>query len=259
MIARPAQASASHNPCCSSMKPSPRYVRKWDRPTMAQGRRCSIVAAQRGRGGEARSTGRWPARRGDVIQPPRASLPSRFHRSSDAMRLALTMLLAAAATAAPLAAGPALASDSVPEITRGDVAAQSVGVVHTLRQIPEACARIEGAFTGDPAEPYRYAVVRTSPNRQPRARSVAAAKARPDAAEGWILNDLLRMTSAECPMQQAVVRVWRKPVDQAIKLDGQGQSRIYVEEAKEAAAAGNIAAIPMFAAGMELEGQPCAG
>ena len=175
------------------------------------------------------------------------------------MRLALTMLLAAAATAAPLAAGPALASDSVPEITRGDVAAQAVGVVHTLRQIPEACARLEGAFTGDPAEPYRYAVVRTSPNCQPRARFVDAAKARPDAAEGWILNDLLRVPNAGCPTQQAVVRVWRKPVDQAIKLDGQGQSRIYVEEAKEAAAAGNIAAIPMFAAGMELEGQPCAG
>src|SRR5690554_5361053 len=173
------------------------------------------------------------------------------------MRLALTMLLAAAATAAPLAAGPALASDSVPEITRGDVAAQSVGVVHTLRQIPEACARIEGAFTGDPAEPYRYAVVRTSPNCQPRARFVDAGKAQPSVAAGWVFNDVLRVPSVECPSRQAVVRIWRKPVDQAPVLDGQGQSRIYIGEAKQAAAAGTIAAVPMYSAVMALEGQAC--
>lgn len=169
------------------------------------------------------------------------------------MRLALTTLLAA------IAAGPALAADPKPEITRDAVEPQAVGAVHTLRQIPEACARIEGVFTGDAAEPYRYAVVRTSPNCQPRARFVDAARAQPSEATGWVFNDMLRVPDANCPGHQAVVRVWRKPVDQTMKLDGQGQSRIYVEEAKQAAAAGTIAAIPMYAAEMGVEGQPCGG
>ena len=173
------------------------------------------------------------------------------------MRLPPCMLGVAIAAVAVAAAGTASAADPAPEITRGQAEPQAIGVVHTLRQIPEACARLEGAFTGDPAEPYRYAVVRTSPNCQPRARFVDAAKAKPDAAGGWIFNDLLRVPSAECPSLQAVVRVWRRPVDQAIELDGQGQSRIYVEEAKRAAAAGRLAQIPMYAAEMHLEGKPC--
>src|SRR3546814_14098461 len=53
------------------------------------------------------------------------------------------------------------------------------GVVHTLRAIPEACARLQGEFTGDAAQPYRFAAVRTSATCQPRARLVDAAKARP--------------------------------------------------------------------------------
>ncbi len=165
------------------------------------------------------------------------------------MRLAILTLLAAAA--------PALAADPKPEITRDAVQPQQVGVVHTLRQIPEACARIEGAFTGNAAEPYRFAVVRTSPNCQPRARFVDAAKARPSQAEGWLFNDLIRVPSAGCASQQAVVRVWRKPVEQAVQLDGQGQSRVYLDDAKQAAAGGKLAAIPMFAAEMGVEGEGC--
>jgi len=166
-----------------------------------------------------------------------------------------TVLLAVLA----VAAAPALAADPTPEISRDAVAPQQVGVVHTLRQIPEACARIEGGFTGDASEPYRFAVVRTSANCQPRARFVDAARARPSEAAGWVFNDLIRVPSAACPSQQAVVRVWRKPVDQTIRLDGQGQSRIYVEESKQAAAGGKLAAIPMFAAEMGVEGTPCSG
>ncbi|GGJ98601.1 hypothetical protein [Luteimonas terricola] len=174
------------------------------------------------------------------------------------MRFAQPPLLAGvAAIALACAAGQALAADPAPEITRPAATPQAVGVVHTLRQIPEACARIEGAFTGDSAEPYRYAVVRTRPNCQPRARFVDAAKAQPSEAAGWVFNDLLRVPSVECPSQQAVVRVWRKPVDQTVELDGQGQSRIYIEEAKRAAAAGTIAAIPMYAAEMGVEGKAC--
>ena len=53
------------------------------------------------------------------------------------------------------------------------------------------------------------------------------------------------------------MRVWRKPVDVGQKLDGQGQSRIYLEEAKKTAAAGKIPAIPMYAAAMSVEGKAC--
>lgn len=156
-----------------------------------------------------------------------------------------------------LAALPAFAADPAPEISRPAATPQPDGVVHTLRQIPEACARIEGAFTGQAAEPYRFAVVRTSPNCQPRARFVDFDKARPSEAAGWKFNDLIRVPSAACPSQQAVVRVWRKPVAVGQALDGQGQSRIYLEEAKQAAAAGRTAAIPMFAAQMQVEGKAC--
>jgi hypothetical protein len=165
------------------------------------------------------------------------------------MRLLAPLLL--------LAALPAFAADPVPEITRPVGTPQANGAVHTLRQIPEACARIEGVFTGQAAEPYKFSVVRTSPNCQPRSRFVDAAKAKPSEASGWKFNDLIRVPSATCPSQQAVVRVWRKPVDQTQKLDGQGQSRIYLEDAKKDAAAGNIAAVPMFAAAMSVEGKAC--
>lgn len=169
------------------------------------------------------------------------------------MRLAILSLLATTA------ALPAVAADPKPEITRDAVTPQAVGVVHTLRQIPEACARIEGAFTGEAAEPYRFAVVRTSPNCQPRARFVDAAKAKPTEAGGWKFNDLLRVPNAGCPSQFAVVRVWRRPVDQTQELDGQGKSRIYLEESKQAAADGRIAAVPMYAAEMGVEGEGCGG
>jgi hypothetical protein len=168
------------------------------------------------------------------------------------------MRLCLLAAIAVIAASPALAADPKPEITRPAVTPQAVGAAHTLRQIPEACARIEGMFTGEAAEPYKFAVVRTSANCQPRARFVDAAKAKPSQAGGWKFNDLIRVPNAGCPSQQAVVRVWRKPVEVGQKLDGQGKSRIYLQESKQAAAAGKIAAIPVFAAEMGVEGEACA-
>lgn len=166
------------------------------------------------------------------------------------MRLA-TLLLATVAL-------PAFAADPKPEITRDTVKPQAVGAAHTLRTIPEACARIEGVFTGKPAEPYKFAVVRTSPNCQPRARFVDAAKAKPSEKSGWKFNDLIRVPSASCGTQLAVVRVWRKGANAAPpKLDGQGQSRIYLEEQRKNAAANKLAAVPMFAAEMSVEGLAC--
>mgnify|MGYP000461392205 FL=1 len=160
--------------------------------------------------------------------------------------LLLALLPAFAATAA-----------ETPEIKRPTGSPQANGAVHTLRQIPEACARLEGAFTGEAAQPYRFSAVRTSEQCQPRSRFVDYDKAQPSAAKGWKLNDVIRVPSAACPSQQAVVSVWRLPVDKKPELDGQGQSRIYLEEAKKQAAAGKTAQVPMFAAKAEVQGKPC--
>lgn len=151
---------------------------------------------------------------------------------------------------------PALAAET-PELQRAVGAAQAVGAVHTLRQIPEACARLEGTFTGDAAAPYRFAPVRTSEQCQPRARFVDYAKAQPTEAKGWKLNDVIRVPSAACPAQQAVVRVWRLPVAPTTERDGQGQSRIYLEDAKKQASSGKIPQVTMFAAQLQMEGKAC--
>jgi hypothetical protein len=54
-----------------------------------------------------------------------------------------------------------------------------------------------------------------------------------------------------------VVRVWRLPSSNKVELDGQGQSRIYLEEAKKQAAAGQIPQVTMFAAQLQMEGKAC--
>jgi len=149
------------------------------------------------------------------------------------------------------------AQEGKPEIARKPSTPQAVGVAHTLRTIPEACARIEGMFTGQAAEPYKFAVARTSDRCQPRARLVDAAKVKPSTKDGWIFNDLIRVPSAACPAQQAVVRVWRKPASGAPPaLDAQGRSRIYLKDAPAAAKA--APPVPMFAIAMALEGKACA-
>ena len=168
----------------------------------------------------------------------------------------IAILALACAAAAP---GHLRAADA-PEIQRAPGAPQSVNSPHTLRQIPEACARLEGMFTGSAAAPYKFAVVRTSPNCQPRARFVDFAKAKPSAAGGWKYNDLIQVPSAACPSQKAMVRVWRKPGDAAPpKPDAQGSSRLYLEEMKAAAKQGGYKTLPMYAAEMKVEGKACGG
>lgn len=165
------------------------------------------------------------------------------------------LLFAAALSLAPMMSW---AADPVPEIKRDPATAQAVGVAHTLRTIPEACTRLEGQFTGDAAQPYKFNAVHTSPNCQSRAHFVDAAKAKPSLAEGWILNDLIRVPSATCPSQQAVVSVWRRPATGAPpKLDGQGRSRIYLADSVAKAKAGDLARVPMYAASMVMEGKAC--
>lgn len=150
------------------------------------------------------------------------------------------------------------AADPVPEIRRGAASPQAVGVVHTLRTIPEACARLEGQFTGNAATPYKFAAVRTSERCAPRAKLVDAATAKASVANGWLLNDLIRVPDAGCPSRQAVVRVWRKDIKPLPpKLDAQGRSRIYLKDSMDAARAGELKPIPVFAAVMTLEGLAC--
>ena len=164
-----------------------------------------------------------------------------------------TVLMIAAAT---LVATGAFAAE--PEIDRPEASAQAVGAAHTLRSIPEACARLEGMFTGEAAEPYRFAVVRTSPNCQPRERFVDAADAKPSTADGWLLNDRISVPSAGCPSRKAVVEVWRKPGDAAPPaLDAQGRARIYLGDSAAAAKADKLATVTTFAASMTVEGQGC--
>jgi len=165
--------------------------------------------------------------------------------------------IAALCLLAPLAA---IAADPKPEIHRPASSPQKVGVAHTLRTIPEACARIEGLFTGQAAPPYKFTIARTSSTCQARARLVDAAKVKPDAKSGWIFNDLIRVPSAACPSQQAVVRIWRKGADAAPPaLDPQGRSRIYLKDATDQARANGAPSLPQYAVAMAVEGKACGG
>lgn len=157
-----------------------------------------------------------------------------------------------------LALGPAALAAEAPEVHRDPFPPQKTGAVHTLRIIPETCAYLQGSFTADPAKPYRFGAARTSPRCQARARLVDPAKAMPSAGRGWILNDVLRVPNADCPGQQAVVRVWRKPADAApLRPDAQGRPRIYLDDAKRRAEAGQLDALPQYAAVLTVEGAPC--
>lgn len=150
------------------------------------------------------------------------------------------------------------AAEPTPEIQRKPGTPQGVGTLHTLRTIPEACARLQGQFTGVAAKPYAFAAVRSSARCQARARLVDAAGAKSSAATGWVLNDVIRVPNAACPSQQAVVKVWRKAAN-AIppKLDTQGRSRIYLKEGLDTAREGGLGPIPLYAAAMNMEGSAC--
>ncbi len=157
-----------------------------------------------------------------------------------------------------LAAATASAADLKPEIQRAASTPQAIGVTHTLRTIPEACARLEGKFTGDKAKPYAFAAVPSNVRCRPRARLVDALSAKASVANGWLLNDVIRVPSVSCPSQQAVVRVWRQAIKVTPpKLDAQGRSRIYLKDGLDAARQGQLAAMPVFATAMALEGAAC--
>ncbi|HEY4582433.1 MAG TPA: hypothetical protein VIG88_06150 [Lysobacter sp.] len=164
------------------------------------------------------------------------------------MRRIAVLALCALASSAALAA--------TPEIKREVGTPQANGVVHLVRGLPEACAWIQGSFTGDPAAPYRLTPARTSPDCQARARLVDAAKVRPSEAKGWKLNDVVRIPSKDCAGLQAVVEIWRKPSSaRPIALDAQGRARVYLQDAK--ANTSKAPAPPAYAAVMRTDGRAC--
>jgi hypothetical protein len=155
-------------------------------------------------------------------------------------------------------AAAATAADPAPEVERAPYPPAPNGVVHTIRIIPETCAYLYGWFTGQKDLPYRYGAKRSAKRCQPRAQLVGPASVAPSVASGWILNDIVRIPSAACPSQIAVVRIWRKPAENALPPpDAQGQSRIYLEESKQRAAQGKLAAVPKYVAKLAIEGKDC--
>lgn len=150
------------------------------------------------------------------------------------------------------------AAEPQPAIQRAVGAPQAVGALHTLRVIPEACARIQGKFTGNSAKPYDFAVVQTGTRCQPRAKLVDAAKVKPQGKPGWIYADLVRVPSAACASQQAVVRIWRHDAKAAPpQLDAQGRSRLYLKESVDAARQNGAGEIPVYAVEMGMAGKGC--
>lgn len=151
----------------------------------------------------------------------------------------LFALLACTAAAVAVAA-PA------PEIARppGSTTPQAIGMLHSLRSIPEACVLIEGLYTGDPVEPYRMEVLPRDPCVR-RAAYVDAARLQPppSLAGHWLLNDRIEVPRADQPACVATVEIWRKPGTTAPPaLDAQGRARLYLDKPQAAAA------VPMFTA-----------
>lgn len=134
---------------------------------------------------------------------------------------------------------------------------QADGVSHTLRQIPEACVRVEGRFTGQAGTPYAVAVVPLGGTCQPRARFAGAAATGPEGA-GWRVQQRITVPSARCPALAATVVVWERDGDPAPARDGQGRARIYLEEARRQAGAGQLARLPAHAVQWQVAGR-CPG
>ena len=177
------------------------------------------------------------------VQRLRGSLRTEFHRESAMLRTAEIVFVASAMLRALLPV--AQAADGVqPEIQRESASPQSVGQLHTLRTIPEACVRLQGQFTADPAAPYGFEAVQSGRCAQ-RAVYVAVSglKQAPTTASGWILNDRISVPRADAPACVAVVEIWRRPGDATPpKLDPQGRSRLYLDKPQQAVAA------PLFTA-----------
>lgn len=163
------------------------------------------------------------------------------------MRLAHARLTAAAALLA--CASVAVAADPAPLRQRPPASAQADGAEHTLRQIPEACVRLQGRFGG--ATGYRLQALRSAPGCQPRARFAAPGSVQPDPAAGWQLDERIVVPSASRPGCRAELAVWKRPAGAASR-DGQGQVRVYLDQGRRDAAAGSLPALAQWTAVLVL-------
>ncbi len=182
------------------------------------------------------------------VRHPSAAIAQARSRAAFRQAFLLVLLATALAVVVPLRA-------QEPAVRVG--APQAPGAVHTVRQIPEACVRLEGRYAAaGAATPYVLQVVPLGGACQPRARYVGAEQAQPSAAAGWTLNDVVKIPEAACPGREAVVQVWRKSGADAPARDGQGQARIYLEQGRGQAAAG-ASRLPQYSAVLQAPQGAC--
>lgn len=170
-----------------------------------------------------------------------------------ALPVAMVALLMAVQPVAAAAAGTQATNQ------RPAVLPQPDGVLHTLCQIPEACVRLQGQFTGQAQQPYALQVVPTTASC-PRRAVFAGVSAQAPAAPGWQPVEQLRVPSARCPGMVLVLQLWQLP-GQARRLpaDAQGRERVYLEQVRATPAADSRALLPQWRASWQVQGQCARG
>lgn len=163
----------------------------------------------------------------------------------------LTLLMISTLLLAPaLAAPPDTGRQRPPSRPQAD------GVWHTLRQIPEACARLQGRFTGQPERPYQLQAVASSTHCRRRAVLLALQQGGEDPGQGWMLDERIMVPSAACPGLAVELRLWRRqPADTSRPRDAQGRERIYLQQAREQWARQRLAGLPQWRAYWQLQGR----
>ena len=169
------------------------------------------------------------------------------------MPVAMVAMLMTSLPAAAVAVGSQTASP------RPVVQPQPDGVLHTLRQIPEACVRLQGQFTGQAQQPYALQVVPTTTSC-PRRAVFAGASAQAPAEPGWQPVEQLRVPSAGCPGMVLVLQLWQLPGQvRRLPADGQGRERVYLEQVRATPAADSRALLPQWRASWQVQGQCARG
>jgi len=131
-----------------------------------------------------------------------------------------------------LAAVPAVRAadqEPAPEISRAAASPQANGQAHTLRTIPEACLRLQGEFTGDPAAPLPLpagAHQRRLPGPGAGGRRAQGRRAR----RRLDPQRRIRVPAPRAPASRPWSRLAPGREAKAPALDAQGKSRIYLEE-----------------------------
>ena len=163
----------------------------------------------------------------------------------------LTLLMISTLLMAPaLAAPPDTGRQRPPSRPQAD------GVWHTLRQIPEACARLQGRFTGQPELPYQLQAVAGSTHCRRRAVLLPLQQGAVDPGPSWVLDERIVVPSAACPGLAVELTLWRSnPVATSRPRDAQGRERIYLQQVREQSASPRLAGLPQWRAHWQLQGR----